>query len=89
MTGTFLHAREYLSSGDAAILSCDTQCNFMLLDDSNFAAYRRGEGYHYYGGFFRRFPARVSAPHTGNWNAVVDLGGGSAKIRYSIRFAKR
>jgi len=32
----FLHKREHLKAGDTAVLDCDTQCNFMLLTDSQF-----------------------------------------------------
>lgn len=84
----FLHQSEYLDSGDVVILDCDTQCNFMLLDDSNFYAYRARRSHRYYGGHFKYFPARITAPHAGNWHIVIDLGGGSANIRYSIRVLK-
>jgi hypothetical protein len=84
----FLHAREYLSAGDIAVVGCDTQCNVMLMDDSNFANYKNGRQFKYHGGHFKMFPARIAAPSTGNWNVVLDLGGGSASIRHSISFIK-
>lgn len=85
----FIHSREYLSIGDAFILNCDTQCNFLLLDDNNFSRYRRGDSCEYFGGFFERFPAQINAPRTGYWNAVVDLGGNRATIQYEIQVLKR
>jgi hypothetical protein len=84
----FLHTREYLDSGNVAVLDCDTQCNFMLLTDSNFNNYKRGGRYQYYGGYFKIFPAKISAPHSDHWNVVIDLGGGSATIKHSLRFLK-
>jgi hypothetical protein len=59
------------------------------MDDSNFANYKSGRGFKHYGGFFKMFPARLAAPSTGYWNIVLDLGGGSATIRHSIRILKR
>lgn len=80
----FIHAREYLEAGQGIRVDCDTQCNVLLTDDSNFSSYRRGERFTYYGGHFRMFPAIVRPPHAGHWNVAIDLGGGRANIRYRI-----
>lgn len=85
----FIHSREYLNAGDIIILDCDTQCNFILLDDTNFSHYRNRRSFEHLGGFFERFPAKITAPHSGYWNAVIDLGGGRANIRYDLRVVKR
>ncbi len=85
----FIHAREYLAAGDTAVVDCSHQCNVILMDDANFQNYRAGRQYNYYGGHFSRFPARISAPHAGYWNTVIDLGGGRANIRYNISYFKR
>lgn len=86
--GQFIHGRENLSDGDVVRVDCDTQCNVMLLTDSEFAKYQRGASFNYYGGFFKYFPATIAAPNSGFWNVVIDLGGGSASIRYSISVVK-
>lgn len=80
----FIHAREFLNIDQYVRVDCDTQCNIQLMDDTNYAAYKAGRTYHYSGGFFKEFPALLSPPCTGNWNIVIDLGGGSATIKYSI-----
>jgi hypothetical protein len=80
----FIHGRENLADGDVVQVDCDTQCNVLLLTDANFSSYQRQQAYNYYGGHFTYFPARLAAPHSGYWNVVIDLGGGSANIRYSI-----
>jgi hypothetical protein len=85
---SFIHAREHLSGGDVVILDCDTQCNFMITTDSNFSCYRRSDSFRYYGGHFKRFPARIIAPHSDNWNVTIDLGGGRANIRYSLSYVR-
>ena len=87
--GNFIHAREWLDDGDVVIVNCDHQCNVLVMDDSDFSSYRSGRQYRYYGGFFRMLPARVTVPHSGNWNTVIDLGGGRANIRYNISYLKR
>jgi len=81
----FIHAREYLEQGDAVRVDCDTQCNVRLTDDFNFSSFRSGAAHRYYGGFYRRLPAVIAPPHSGYWNITIDLGGGSASIRYSIK----
>lgn len=85
---SFIHAREFLNEDDVVIVHCSHQCNVLLLDDSNFSYYRSGRRCSYYGGFYQRLPARIPAPHSGNWNIVIDLGGGSANIRYSINIQR-
>jgi hypothetical protein len=80
----FLHKREYLNTGDIVVVECSHQCNIMLLDDINFSYYQRGQQFKYFGGFYEYFPARIIAPHNGNWNIVLDLGGGAANILHNI-----
>ena len=84
----FIHSREYLKAGDIVVLKCDTQCNFSIMDDSNFASFKSGGSHRYYGGHFKAFPAKISVPNTGNWNIVLDLAGGSASIKYSFTVIK-
>jgi hypothetical protein len=60
----------------------------MLLTDSEFSNYKNRRSFNYYGGHFTNFPARLAAPSSGYWNVVIDLGGGSANIRYSIHVIK-
>ena len=84
----FLHQRDYYDHGDVIVLHCDTQCNFMLMDDSDFSSYRRGSSHQHYGGYFTHFPARIAVPSSGHWNVVIDLGGGSASIRHSLSVIK-
>ena len=80
----FLHSKEYLNAGDIVVVDCTHQCNVILLDDQNFNNYRNGKRFSHYGGHYKMFPARIPAPSTGNWNIVIDLGGGTATIKHSI-----
>ena len=81
---SFLHSKERLQSGDIVVVNCSHRCNIMLLDDYNFRNYKSGSQFKYFGGHYKMFPARIAAPASGNWNIVLDLGGGSATIRHSI-----
>jgi hypothetical protein len=72
----FIHMRRKLSKGDIVELTCESTCNFMLTDDSNFISYRNGEIFSYYGGYFESFPAAITTPHSGDWNIIVDTPGG-------------
>ncbi len=84
----FIHSRDYFENGNVVRLNCDTQCNFMLLDDTNFRYYKSGQACKYFGGHFKMFPAKIAVPSSGYWNVVIDLGGGSANIKYALDVLK-
>jgi hypothetical protein len=84
-----LHNRLFLKEGDVVEVDCDTQANVTLMDDSDYANFQAGQSHHYYGGFFTHFPARLSPPHSGYWNVVLDLGGGPATVRHATRVLSR
>ena len=80
-----LHKRLFLKDGDVVEVNSDTQANVILMDDSEYANYQAGRSHRYYGGFFTHFPATLVPPHSGYWNVVLDLGGGQATVRHSMR----
>ncbi|WP_273820574.1 DUF1883 domain-containing protein [Pseudomonas asplenii] len=80
----YLHTRKYLKEGDVVVIECSHNCNVRLTTDNNFAQFKRGRDHCYCGGFYNTLPARIAAPHTDYWNIIIDLGGGSMSIRYSI-----
>lgn len=80
----FIHQRRELKKGDIVQLDCDTQCNFMLLSDRDYAAYQQVRRFKYHGGTFKRFPARITVPETGPWNIIIDLAGAKSEIQYNI-----
>lgn len=83
-----LHKRERLEKGDVVEVNCSHQCHIRLLDDTNYRAYKSGRPCKQYGDFYRKLPARIAAPHSGYWNIVIDLGGGTAQVRHSIQIIK-
>jgi hypothetical protein len=82
---SFLHSELDLTLGNVVEVTLDKQANVMLLDSTNFHAYQSGRGFEYFGGLATRSPFTVTAPRTGRWHLVIDLGGGSGTLRHSIR----
>jgi len=80
----FLHSRFYLNSNDCVRVALDSQANVLLMGDSDFNRYKRGDSHRYYGGLAKRSPVVLGAPHPGFWNVVVDLGGYSGSVRASV-----
>jgi len=81
----FLHYEFDLKHNDVVEVTLDRQANVRLLDDANYAHYRRGEQHHYYGGLGRVSPVQIPAPHAGHWHLVIDLGGYAGTVRASAR----
>lgn len=81
----FLHYDISAQSGDVVRVTLDKQANVRLMDDSNFASYKRGQQHHYYGGLATKSPIDIAVPHGGNWNLIVDLGGYAGTVRASVQ----
>ena len=81
----YLHSEFTLGPDDVVEVDLDKQANVRLMDDSNFTRYKRGEKHSYYGGLGTVSPIRLSPPHRGHWNVVVDLGGYAGTVRSSVR----
>jgi len=82
---SFIHSKKFINGGDVVSVDCSHQINVLVMDDNNFNNYQHGRQFTYYGGFYKRFPANITVPHSTNWNVVLALPPGhSANIRYSI-----
>lgn len=81
----FIHSRKKLNKGDVVELNCDSFCNFMLTDESDFSAYKRGDIFGYFGGHFKSFPARITVPHAGEWNIIIDTASGEPINSWELR----
>ncbi len=77
----FLHQELHLGPSDAVEVTLDNPANVQLLDPPNYERYRRGEEYHYHGGYVTHSPYRIRAPHGGDWHLVIDLGGNAGRVR--------
>lgn len=81
---SFLHSELDLKTGEVIQVTLDNQANVMLMDRSNFDAYRRGQTFRYFGGHAKHSPVRLVAPGAGKWHVVVDLGGFAGTVRAGI-----
>ena len=77
----FIHYEFDLSDNEFVEVTLDHPANVMLLDDENFALYKKRRKYHYSGGHAKTSPVTVDPPHPGHWNLVIDLGGFGGKVR--------
>lgn len=59
--------------------------NVLLLDGSNFSAFKSGRQYRYYGGLATRSPVRIPIPRGGRWYVVVHFGGLQGRCDYSVQ----
>jgi hypothetical protein len=84
----FLHADFWGKPTDVAIVTLDNQANVMLLDDTNFSAYKEGRSFKYHGGWSCQSPVRLNPPRSGHWHVVIDLGSSVGRISASIRFVR-
>ncbi|MFA4987910.1 MAG: DUF1883 domain-containing protein, partial [Candidatus Brocadiia bacterium] len=84
----FLHTDFWGGPESTAVITLNAQCNVLLLDDTNFSAYQRGEGFRYYGGWATSSPVYLQPPHHAHWHVVVDLGGGAGSVKAGIRIVK-
>ena len=72
-------------SGNVVEVTLDKQANVRLMDDINFTKYKKGMQHQYYGGYTTKSPARLTAPRSGHWNLVIDLGGYPGTVNASVR----
>jgi len=81
----YLHYEFQAGPGQVVEVSLDHQANVLLLDDTNYQNYRRGDAFRYHGGWVRKSPYRLSPPRFGRWHVVIDLGGAGGSIRTAAR----
>jgi hypothetical protein len=59
--------------------------NVLLLDSSNFQAFKAGRQHRYYGGLAKRSPVNLAIPRSGHWYVVVHMGGLKGSVRSSVQ----
>lgn len=74
----------YLRAGQVVQVTLSLAAYVRLLDPSNFAKYRSGQAYQFYGSYMNRSPARVQVPSAGQWHLAVDLGGAQGTLTSSV-----
>lgn len=59
--------------------------NVLLLDSSNFQAFKAGRKHRYYGGLAKRSPVNLAIPRSGHWYVVVHMAGLKGNVRSSVQ----
>lgn len=83
----FIHSDlGHRSRGDVLEVSLrGSAANVMLMDTSNFSAYKSGRAFRYVGGLAKRSAVRLQIPSSGRWHAVVDMRGLRGTTNASFR----
>ncbi len=81
----YLHYEIEAEGSDTIEVLLSGAANVQLLDDANFALYREGKQFHYFGGLARTSPFTLKAPRSGHWHIVIDLGGSPGQVRAAIK----
>lgn len=74
--------------GDILSIAVDRKVNIYLMDNLNFSRYKNNMSCEYYGGTASSSPYNIKVPSTGHWYIVIDLGGGTGILNYSIKVFK-
>lgn len=82
----FQYQTHFFTAGEVLEVTCDRTMNVRLMDSWNFSRFRQNQSATFYGGSTLRSPARLQPPYPGMWYVVVDLGGYSGHVNYSLRF---
>lgn len=80
----YVHYSLNLGTHDVIQVELDSKAYVRLMDDDNYAAYRTGSNYRYYGGLAEKSPANIKPPLGGKWHLCVDLGGKDGKVNASV-----
>lgn len=74
--------------GDILIITVDRKVNIYLLDNINFQKYKNGNSFEYFSSGSNSSPYSITVPRTDHWYIVLDLGGGTGILNYSIKVIK-
>jgi len=77
-----------IGPGDTVVVTLSHQARVLLLDSTNFSAYKCGHSFRYQGGWAKVSPVRLAPPHSGHWHVVVDLGGRAGSVRAGVRIVR-
>ena len=76
------------AAGDKVTINLrGSAANVMLLDSTNFAAYRNGRRHSGHGGRATASPVRLQVPRDGSWHVVIELGGRAGQVEATVNVA--
>jgi hypothetical protein len=80
----FKYQRLHLNHAQSVVVTLNHRANVILVDDHNFGRYKSGQEFRHFGGHATHSPYSIPAPSTGYWTVVIDLGGFSGQVEFSI-----
>lgn len=72
------------NKGEIVEVSLSAAANVRLMNSTNYNNYKNGRKHHYYGGYVKTSPFRISIPTSGHWYVTIDLGGYAGKVKHSV-----
>lgn len=73
------------NKGEVVEVQLSVAANVRLMNSSNYSNYKNGKRHHYYGGYVKRSPYRITIPSSGHWYVTIDLGGYAGTVKHSVR----
>ena len=73
------------NKGEVVEVQLSVAANVRLMNSSNYSNYKNGKRHHYYGGYVKRSPYRITIPSLGHWYVTIDLGGYAGTVKHSVR----
>jgi hypothetical protein len=72
-------------AGEVVEIQLSAGANVLLLDSSNYSAFKAERQHHYYGGLAKRTPVQLQIPRNGHWYVVIHMAGLRGSVRHSMR----
>jgi hypothetical protein len=72
-------------AGEVVEVQLSAGANVLLLDSSNYSAFKAGRQHRYYGGLAKRTPVQLQIPRNGHWYLVIHMAGLRGSVRHSMR----
>lgn len=80
----YLHFQLQVKADEVIQVVLQQSAYLRLMDDDNYASYRRGDQYRYHGGMASGSPAVIKPPTGGSWHLAIDLGGEDGEVKATV-----
>lgn len=80
----YLHFQVQVQADEVIQVVLQQSAYLRLMDDDNYASYRRGDQYRYHGGMASGSPAVIKPPTPGAWHLAIDLAGEDGEVKATV-----
>lgn len=74
----------YQKAGATVVVNLGSQANVRVMDQGQYRNYKAGRRHQFYGGGYKKSPARITLPRSGHFVVAVDLGGRAGRVSASV-----